>query len=172
MLSQKDAALSALEAHLAEVKHLHETAARDGLRYLREAHIAKQVYDVTLAKHVAATTHRAHDQEHHHHREHVETHAHNDVHGGDTTHDVPVAAPAPVENPASLTELERYELEELRKKLRCSVCQDAVKDMMISKCCHMFCKDCLEKNLKARNRKCPTCKKMFGQDDLKSVWWT
>ncbi|RHY33882.1 hypothetical protein DYB32_003279 [Aphanomyces invadans] len=70
-----------------------------------------------------------------------------------------------------VSELERYELLEARKKLNCSVCQDAPKEVMISKCCHMFCKECMESNLKARNRKCPTCKKMFGQDDVKGVYW-
>ncbi|OQS02353.1 hypothetical protein THRCLA_05259 [Thraustotheca clavata] len=78
----------------------------------------------------------------------------------------------PKEGTKEMTELERFELNDLRKKLRCSVCQDAVKDVIISKCSHMFCKECMDNNLKARNRKCPTCKKMFGQDDLKSVWWT
>ncbi|RLO02063.1 hypothetical protein DYB28_014814 [Aphanomyces astaci] len=71
-----------------------------------------------------------------------------------------------------VSELERYELVELRKKVKCSVCQDAPKEVMISKCSHMFCKECMESNLKARNRKCPTCKKMFGQDDVKGVYWT
>ena len=71
-----------------------------------------------------------------------------------------------------LTDLERFELRDLQKLVNCSVCQDRRKDVIISKCFHMFCKDCIETNLKARNRKCPTCKKMFGQDDVKTVWFT
>uniref|UniRef100_A0AAV1V4V6 E3 ubiquitin protein ligase n=1 Tax=Peronospora matthiolae TaxID=2874970 RepID=A0AAV1V4V6_9STRA len=71
-----------------------------------------------------------------------------------------------------LTDLERFELRDLQKLVNCSVCQDRRKDVIISKCFHMFCKDCIDTNLKARNRKCPTCKKMFGQDDVKTVWFT
>ena len=70
-----------------------------------------------------------------------------------------------------MCEIERFELNDLRKRVKCSVCQDAPKNVIISKCFHMFCKDCIENNLKARNRKCPTCKKMFGQDDVKNMWW-
>ncbi|KAL7693207.1 putative Zinc finger, RING-type, E3 ubiquitin ligase Bre1 [Plasmopara halstedii] len=71
-----------------------------------------------------------------------------------------------------LTDLERFELRDLQKVVNCSVCQDRRKDVIISKCFHMFCKECIENNLKSRNRKCPTCKKMFGQDDVKTVWFT
>lgn len=71
-----------------------------------------------------------------------------------------------------LNDLERFELKELQKLVNCSVCQDQRKNVLISKCFHMFCKDCIENNLKSRNRKCPTCKKMFGQDDVKTVWFT
>ncbi|KAJ8571326.1 hypothetical protein ON010_g5510 [Phytophthora cinnamomi] len=71
-----------------------------------------------------------------------------------------------------LTDLERFELRDLQKLVNCSVCQDRRKDVIISKCFHMFCKECIENNLKSRNRKCPTCKKMFGHDDVKSVWLT
>ena len=69
-----------------------------------------------------------------------------------------------------LGEVERYELETLRKAVRCSVCQERSKEVVLSKCYHMFCKTCIDDNLRNRNRKCPTCKQMFGQDDVKSVW--
>lgn len=71
-----------------------------------------------------------------------------------------------------LNDLERFELKELQKLVNCSVCQDQRKNVLIGKCFHMFCRDCVDSNLKSRNRKCPTCKKMFGQDDVKAVWFT
>jgi E3 ubiquitin-protein ligase BRE1 len=73
---------------------------------------------------------------------------------------------------SALSDLEHLELQDLQKVVRCSVCQDRKKSVIISKCFHMFCKECVDNNLKSRNRKCPTCKKMFGQDDVKSVWIT
>ncbi|KAL4151725.1 hypothetical protein PRNP1_008666 [Phytophthora ramorum] len=78
----------------------------------------------------------------------------------------------PASSTGELTDLERFELRDLQKLVNCSVCQDRRKDVLISKCYHMFCKECIENNLKSRNRKCPTCKKMFGQDDVKTVWFT
>jgi hypothetical protein len=75
-------------------------------------------------------------------------------------------------NNSGLTDLERFELQDLRKQLKCSVCQDRHKDVIISKCSHLFCKECIDSNLRSRNRKCPTCKKMYGQDDVKNVWFT
>lgn len=71
-----------------------------------------------------------------------------------------------------LSDLERFELTELQKLVKCSVCQDQRKNVLLAKCFHMFCRDCVDNNLKSRNRKCPTCKKMFGQDDVKTVWLT
>lgn len=73
---------------------------------------------------------------------------------------------------STLSDVEHLELQDLQKVVRCSVCQDRKKSVIISKCFHMFCKECVDNNLKSRNRKCPTCKKMFGQDDVKSVWIT
>ncbi|TYZ59183.1 hypothetical protein PybrP1_007116 [[Pythium] brassicae (nom. inval.)] len=75
-------------------------------------------------------------------------------------------------NTGELSDLERFELAELQKLVKCSVCQDQRKNVLLAKCFHMFCRDCVDSNLKSRNRKCPTCKKMFGQDDVKAVWFT
>lgn len=81
-------------------------------------------------------------------------------------------SPATASANSGMTDLERFELLELQKLVKCSVCQDRRKNVIISKCFHMFCKECMDTNLKARNRKCPTCKKMFGQDDIKTAWFT
>ena len=56
--------------------------------------------------------------------------------------------------------------------LRCSVCRDRFKKVAITKCYHMFCKECIDENLKSRHRKCPACGEKFGQDDVKVVYFT
>ena len=56
--------------------------------------------------------------------------------------------------------------------LRCFVCRDRFKSVVITKCYHMFCSECMEANLKTRNRKCPACGEKFGQDDVKTVYFT
>jgi E3 ubiquitin-protein ligase BRE1 len=58
-----------------------------------------------------------------------------------------------------------------KKMLRCSVCDDRPKSAIITTCCHLFCRECINLNLKSRNRKCPGCKKMFGENDVHSVYF-
>lgn len=69
-------------------------------------------------------------------------------------------------------ELESLKLENMDMKtaIMCSVCHDKRKNCIITKCGHMFCSECIENNLKARNRKCPKCNCQYGQEDFKSAW--
>ena len=56
--------------------------------------------------------------------------------------------------------------------LRCGVCHDRFKEVAITRCFHMFCKECTDKNLKNRNRKCPACGEKFGNDDVRQIFFT
>ena len=56
--------------------------------------------------------------------------------------------------------------------LRCSVCKDRFKDCAITRCFHLFCKECIEENLRNRHRKCPACGEKFGADDVQRVYFT
>ena len=56
--------------------------------------------------------------------------------------------------------------------LRCSVCRDRFKGVVITRCFHMFCKECIDENLRNRHRKCPACGEKFGQDDVRTVYFT
>lgn len=56
--------------------------------------------------------------------------------------------------------------------LRCSVCKDRFKEVALTRCFHLFCKECIEENLRNRHRKCPACGEKFGQDDVKSIFFT
>jgi E3 ubiquitin-protein ligase BRE1 len=64
------------------------------------------------------------------------------------------------------------EVQELRKVMRCSVCSARQKNCVITKCYHMFCKECVDENLRTRHRKCPACGKGFGADDVHAIWLT
>lgn len=68
---------------------------------------------------------------------------------------------------------ERNQMLELTlNMLRCSVCHDRFKEVAITRCFHLFCKPCIDMNLSSRHRKCPACGEKFGQDDVKSVFFT
>lgn len=56
--------------------------------------------------------------------------------------------------------------------LRCSVCKDRFKEVAITRCFHLFCRECIDENLRNRSRKCPACGEKFGQDDVKQVYFT
>ena len=56
--------------------------------------------------------------------------------------------------------------------LRCSVCHDRFKEVAITRCYHLFCKECIDTNLANRHRKCPACGERFGFDDVKTVYFT
>ena len=51
----------------------------------------------------------------------------------------------------------REELDEYKKLVTCSICQTNPKSVLITRCSHTFCKDCIERQVASRSRKCPTC---------------
>lgn len=64
------------------------------------------------------------------------------------------------------------EVQGLRSLLRCSVCSERRKDTIITKCYHMFCSRCIQRNLETRHRKCPGCNIAFGNNDVKSIYFS
>ncbi|KAL1085279.1 hypothetical protein V6Z11_D08G039600 [Gossypium hirsutum] len=50
----------------------------------------------------------------------------------------------------------QQELREYREILKCSICLDRPKEVVITKCYHLFCNPCVHKITESRHRKCPT----------------
>ena len=63
------------------------------------------------------------------------------------------------------------ELELYKRFVRCSTCNIDLKSHVISKCFHMFCKNCIDDLLNSRQRKCPSCGTAFGHQDVKPVFF-
>ncbi|KAF8010452.1 hypothetical protein BT93_J1170 [Corymbia citriodora subsp. variegata] len=61
------------------------------------------------------------------------------------------------------------EIKDCRTILKCSVCLDRPKEVVIVKCFHLFCNQCIQRNLEIRHRKCPGCGTAFGQNDVHLV---
>ena len=59
----------------------------------------------------------------------------------------------------------------LRALMECSVCRSNHKDTVITKCFHLFCSECIEKRIKLRDRKCPTCMQGFSEGDVHAVYY-
>eukprot|EP00467_Chlorarachnion_reptans_P011467 CAMPEP_0114538212 /NCGR_PEP_ID=MMETSP0109-20121206/30010_1 /TAXON_ID=29199 /ORGANISM="Chlorarachnion reptans, Strain CCCM449" /LENGTH=755 /DNA_ID=CAMNT_0001722191 /DNA_START=115 /DNA_END=2382 /DNA_ORIENTATION=- len=58
----------------------------------------------------------------------------------------------------------------LQEKLVCSLCSRNEKTAIITRCMHTFCRECINRSLEVRNRKCPTCTKQFSKNDVKDLW--
>ncbi|KAJ3673078.1 hypothetical protein LUZ60_006452 [Juncus effusus] len=61
------------------------------------------------------------------------------------------------------------EIKECKAILKCGVCFDRPKEVVITKCFHLFCSACIQRNLEIRHRKCPGCGTPFGQNDVREV---
>lgn len=61
------------------------------------------------------------------------------------------------------------EIKECKAILKCGVCFDRPKEVVITKCYHLFCSSCIQRNLEIRHRKCPGCGTPFGQNDVREV---
>ena len=64
------------------------------------------------------------------------------------------------------------QMELYRAKLKCSLCKVNDKDAVINKCMHAFCRECIQKRLDVRNRKCPACSQQFDYQAVKDLFLT
>ena len=56
------------------------------------------------------------------------------------------------------------------KLLKCPACDVNFKSHVILRCMHVFCKNCMDKQMEYRQRKCPTCRENFGAKDVKEIY--
>jgi E3 ubiquitin-protein ligase BRE1 len=59
----------------------------------------------------------------------------------------------------------------LKRMLKCSSCQQRFKTHTITRCYHLFCKECIDARLETRQRKCPSCSIGFGAHDVQQVYF-
>ena len=58
-----------------------------------------------------------------------------------------------------------------QRMLKCSSCQQRFKSHAITRCFHLFCKECIDARLETRQRKCPSCSIGFGQADVQQIYF-
>ncbi|XP_042511746.1 E3 ubiquitin-protein ligase BRE1-like 1 [Macadamia integrifolia] len=71
---------------------------------------------------------------------------------------------------SSVVEKLQKEISEYREILKCGICRDGPKEVVITKCFHLFCNPCIQRVLETRQRKCPLCAVTFGPNDVKAVY--
>ncbi|KAI9653378.1 MAG: hypothetical protein M1831_006083 [Alyxoria varia] len=62
---------------------------------------------------------------------------------------------------------EEYEV--LRTIALCTICRKDFKNTALKTCGHVFCQECVDRQLQIRSRKCPNCSRAFGNSDLLRV---
>lgn len=63
------------------------------------------------------------------------------------------------------------QLEMYRRMVMCSVNTDQLIGCALTRCGHMFSKECITERIKSRNRRCPACGKPFGADDYIDIYF-
>ena len=62
------------------------------------------------------------------------------------------------------------QVKHLKTRLNCPVCNTRDKKCILLRCRHMFCKNCVDENIKNRSRKCPACGIRFDTKDVADIW--
>lgn len=62
------------------------------------------------------------------------------------------------------------ELQIYKKLMKCNSCHLRDKNAVITKCMHVFCKQCLDTRIETRQRKCPNCGEAFGTSDVRMIY--
>ena len=58
----------------------------------------------------------------------------------------------------------------LKGRLSCPVCNARDKQVILLRCRHMFCRHCVDTSIKNRSRKCPACGQRFDTKDVGDIW--
>ena len=57
-------------------------------------------------------------------------------------------------------------------QVNCPIIKEKPKTCMLVKCGHTFSRECIDKRISDRMRRCPTCNKSFAADDVKPIYLT
>ncbi|KAM0789473.1 hypothetical protein ACM66B_000293 [Microbotryomycetes sp. NB124-2] len=71
---------------------------------------------------------------------------------------------------AETRQLREYNAD-LQKMLKCSACTMRFKAVTITRCGHLFCKECVDARINTRQRKCPSCAIGFDKTDVMAVYF-
>ncbi|ORZ03156.1 hypothetical protein BCR43DRAFT_482838 [Syncephalastrum racemosum] len=78
-----------------------------------------------------------------------------------------INASTKVGQPASLLQ----QKEDYRALLNCGSCRMRIKSTVLMRCMHAFCKECIDSQIKSRQRRCPTCAEPIGLNDAQQFYF-
>ncbi|KAF9218332.1 BRE1-domain-containing protein [Gyrodon lividus] len=63
------------------------------------------------------------------------------------------------------------EIDGLWKIVKCTTCKQGMREVVLTKCMHTFCKPCVETRIATRQRRCPNCNLPFAQSEVQTVYF-
>ncbi|KAF8441651.1 hypothetical protein L210DRAFT_3664886 [Boletus edulis BED1] len=63
------------------------------------------------------------------------------------------------------------ENEGLWKIVKCTTCKQGMREVVLTKCMHTFCKPCVDTRISTRQRRCPNCNLPFAQSEVQTVYF-
>ncbi|KAI0071770.1 BRE1-domain-containing protein [Panus rudis PR-1116 ss-1] len=63
------------------------------------------------------------------------------------------------------------EIDKCMTLLQCSTCKMNMRNTVITKCMHSFCKSCIDSRISSRQRKCPACNIAFSQGEVQHLYF-
>ena len=76
-----------------------------------------------------------------------------------------------VDNINKENEVLKLENQKYREMVHCKVCKTEIKNVVITKCFHTFCRKCIDAANESRKRRCPICRELISQNDVKKIFW-
>ena len=76
-----------------------------------------------------------------------------------------------VDNINKENEVLKLENQKYREMVHCKVCKTEIKNCVITKCFHTFCRKCIDAAIESRKRRCPICRELISQNDVKKIFW-
>jgi len=65
----------------------------------------------------------------------------------------------------------QQDLDKVWALLKCSTCKQRMRNTIITKCMHTFCRECVDARISTRQRKCPACNLGFAASDAQAVYY-
>ncbi|KIP08412.1 hypothetical protein PHLGIDRAFT_88220 [Phlebiopsis gigantea 11061_1 CR5-6] len=63
------------------------------------------------------------------------------------------------------------EVDKCMSILKCSTCRQNMRNTVLTKCMHSFCKNCVNERISSRQRKCPACNLPFSQGEVQQLYF-
>lgn len=73
-------------------------------------------------------------------------------------------------SPNDMIEYLTLKVNKLEGMLKCGVCNNHYKEVVLS-CNHMFCKECIDRNIESRYRMCPMDRSKINKADVRTLIW-